>query len=154
MDQDIARFIAEETGRSYTSDWIEVDQQLIDGFADLTRDWNFIHVDVERAAQTPLGGTIAHGFLVLSLLAPLRQGCDRPPFPHLTMGMNYGLERVREPGSRTVQDRLDPRARAGPVPRGHGGYRRNRRRRATCDRRAVDDPLCGLGRHCLQLHSR
>jgi acyl dehydratase len=95
MDQDIARFIAEETGRSYTSDWIEVDQQLIDGFADLTRDWNFIHVDVERAAQTPLGGTIAHGFLVLSLLAPLRQGCDRPPFPHLTMGMNYGLERVR-----------------------------------------------------------
>lgn len=95
MHQEIAQFIAAETGKAYTSDWIEVDQQLIDGFADLTRDWNFIHVDVERAAQTPLGGTIAHGFLVLSLLAPLRSGCGRPPFPKLTMGMNYGLDRVR-----------------------------------------------------------
>ena len=63
MNEDIARFIAEETGKIYTSDWITVDQPLIDGFADLTRDWNFIHVDVERAAQTALGGTIAgeHG---------------------------------------------------------------------------------------------
>jgi acyl dehydratase len=95
MHEEIARFIAAETGKTYVSDWIDVDQQLIDGFADLTRDWNFIHVDAQRAAQTPLGGTIAHGFLVLSLLAPLRQGCDRPPFPRLTMGMNYGLERVR-----------------------------------------------------------
>jgi acyl dehydratase len=95
MDAEIAQFIAAETGKAYTSDWIEVDQALIDGFADLTRDWNFIHVDVERAAQTPLGGTIAHGFLVLSLLAPLRHGCDRPHFPKLTMGMNYGLDRVR-----------------------------------------------------------
>lgn len=95
MDPQIAQFIAAETGNAYTSDWIAVDQQLIDGFADLTRDWNFIHVDVERAAQTPLGGTIAHGFLVLSLLAPLRQGCDRPHFPKLTMGMNYGIDRLR-----------------------------------------------------------
>lgn len=95
MDEEIARFIAAESGKTYTSDWIAVDQALIDGFADLTRDWNFIHVDAERAAQTPLGGTIAHGFLVLSLLAPLRHGCDRPHFPTLQMGMNYGLDRVR-----------------------------------------------------------
>jgi acyl dehydratase len=95
MEDDIERFIAEETGKAYMSGWMTVDQELINGFADLTRDWNFIHVDVERAAQTPLGGTIAHGFLVLSLLAPLRQACSRPNFPHLKMGMNYGLERVR-----------------------------------------------------------
>ena len=95
MNPAIEQFIADETGKIYTSDWMVVDQALIDRFADCTRDWNFLHVDPEMAAQTEFGGTIAHGFLVLSLLAPLRSGIPRPSFPGLRVGVNYGLERVR-----------------------------------------------------------
>jgi len=95
MDNDTAMFIREETGKSYASDWLEVDQAMIDAFADTTRDWNFLHVDPEAAASTEFGSTIAHGFLVLSLLAPMRQSLPRPRFPGLRMGVNYGLERVR-----------------------------------------------------------
>ena len=68
---------------------------MIDRFADLTHDRNFIHVDAAKAADTPYGATIAHGFLLLSLLAPLRSTCSRPHFPGLRMGVNYGFDRVR-----------------------------------------------------------
>lgn len=91
----VASFIRDETGKSYISDWMVVDQALIDGFADVTRDWNFLHVDPEAAGQTEFGGTIAHGFLVLSLLAPLRSETPQPRFPGLRIGVNYGFERVR-----------------------------------------------------------
>ena len=94
MNPAIEQFIADETGKIYTSDWMVVDQALIDRFADCTRDWNFLHVDPEMAAQTEFGGTIAHGFLVLSLLAPLRSGIPRPSFPGLRVGVNYGLEQI------------------------------------------------------------
>jgi acyl dehydratase len=82
-------------GKPYVSDWITVDQGMIDRFADLTHDWNFIHVDAPRAAEAPYGSTIAHGFLLLSLLAPLRSACSRPEMPGLRMGVNYGFDRVR-----------------------------------------------------------
>ena len=95
MQAAIDEFIREETGKTYVSDWMEVDQALIDNFADVTRDWNFLHVDPEAAAQTEFGGTIAHGFLVLSLLAPLRSETPRPSFPGLRVGVNYGFEKVR-----------------------------------------------------------
>lgn len=95
MRAEVAAFIAAETGRTYVSDWLLVDQPLIDGFADATHDWNFIHVDPQAAGQTEYGGTIAHGFLVLSLLAPLRGMVPRPRFPDLRLGVNYGLEGVR-----------------------------------------------------------
>jgi len=88
-------FIRSETGKTYVSNWLEVDQAMIDAFADATRDWNFLHVDPEAAAKTEYGGTIAHGFLALSLLAPLRQGLPRPRFPGMRMGVNYGVEKVR-----------------------------------------------------------
>ena len=91
----VADFIEHESGRSYLSDWMLVDPQLIDKFADTTRDWNFMHVDPEKAGQTEFGGTIAHGFLVLSLLAPLRSETPRPRIPGLKVGLNYGLDRVR-----------------------------------------------------------
>jgi acyl dehydratase len=90
-----ADFIARETGCSYVSDWLLVDQQMIDAFADTTRDWMFLHVDPVAAAETEFGGTIAHGFLLLSLLAPLRSETPRPAFPGLRTGLNYGFERVR-----------------------------------------------------------
>lgn len=95
MSSEIEQFIEAETGQTYVSDWLEVDQKTIDAFADATRDWNFLHVDPEAAGKTEYGGTIAHGFLVLSLLAPLRSGLPRPRFPDLRMGVNYGVEKVR-----------------------------------------------------------
>ena len=76
------------------SDWIEVRQDRIDQFAEATDDRQFIHVDPEAAARTPLGGTIAHGFLSLSLLS--RMAADAMLIPDTTkMALNYGLDRVR-----------------------------------------------------------
>ena len=76
------------------SDWIEVTQDRIDAFADATEDRQFIHVDPALAAQTPFGGTIAHGFLSLSLLS--RMAADVMIVPDsLRMAVNYGLDRVR-----------------------------------------------------------
>ena len=78
-------------------DWFEVDQDRIQAFADATLDHQFIHLDPERAAQTPFGGTIAHGFLTLSLLVHLSTSIpsDLPPFNGVLMGVNYGMNKVR-----------------------------------------------------------
>ena len=77
-----------------TSGWIEVGQDRIEQFADATDDHQFIHIDQALAAQTPFGGTIAHGFLSLSLLS--RMGADVMLIPDTTkMAVNYGLDRVR-----------------------------------------------------------
>lgn len=84
-----------QLGQTYVSDWLEVDQALIDRFADTTRDWNFMHVDPQAAGRTEFGGTIAHGFLVLSLLAPLREATPRPRVKTLRVGLNYGIDRLR-----------------------------------------------------------
>jgi len=76
------------------SDWILVDQARIDAFAAVTEDPQFIHIDPEAAAQTPFGGTIAHGFLTLSLLS--RMAADAMLRPEgVRMGVNYGFEKVR-----------------------------------------------------------
>ena len=95
MERSGAEILRSQVDESFVSGWIEVEQSLIDRFADVTRDWNFIHIDPEKAAETPLGGTIAHGFLLLSLLAPLRGEASRPAIPGLKMGFNYGFERIR-----------------------------------------------------------
>lgn len=95
MSDDAVQVLKGQVGQSFVSGWMTVDQPLIDRFADVTRDWNFIHVDRDKAVQTPFGGTIAHGFLLLSLLAPLRGECGRPDVPGLRMGLNYGFDRVR-----------------------------------------------------------
>lgn len=78
-----------------TSDWITVTQDMIDGFADVTGDHQWIHVDRERAAkESPFGTTIAHGFLTLSLLPKLHS--ESVQFAGARkMGINYGLNRVR-----------------------------------------------------------
>jgi len=74
--------------------WIEVSQDRINAFADTTEDHQFIHIDEEKAAQTPFGGTIAHGLLTLSLLPKLvEQGGVYPE--NLVMGINYGFDKVR-----------------------------------------------------------
>jgi acyl dehydratase len=74
--------------------WITVDQDRIDAFADCTEDHQFIHVDPERAAQTPFGGTIAHGFLTLSMLVKMSEEHGVVP-EDMVMGINYGFDRVR-----------------------------------------------------------
>ncbi|HZC37304.1 MAG TPA: MaoC family dehydratase [Sphingomicrobium sp.] len=83
--------VGQEVG---VSGWLTIDQARIDAFADATEDRQFIHVDPDSAAQTPFGGTIAHGFLTLSLLS--RMGAEVMLFPAgLKMAVNYGLDRVR-----------------------------------------------------------
>jgi acyl dehydratase len=77
------------------TDWREMTQDLVNQFADATDDHQFIHVDPERAKQTPFGGTIAHGFLTLSLVAPTSQQLMK--VTDALMGVNYGLDRVRFP---------------------------------------------------------
>ena len=77
------------------TDWREMTQPLVNQFADVTDDHNYIHVDVERANSSPFGGTIAHGYLTLSLLAPVTQQLLR--VTDASTGINYGLDRVRFP---------------------------------------------------------
>ena len=86
------------------SDWLTIDQERIDLFADATNDYQFIHVDPEAAAQTVYGGTVAHGFLILSLLAYLHGQSTVIPEGTM-MGLNYGSNEVRylnpvKPGNR------------------------------------------------------
>ncbi|CTQ55414.1 putative enoyl-CoA hydratase 1 [Roseibium album] len=83
--------IGEEVG---ISSWHEVGQDQIDAFAKVTRDHQFIHVDPVRAKETPFGGTIAHGFLTLSLLSAM--GVEaQPKIKGSVMGVNYGFDKVR-----------------------------------------------------------
>jgi acyl dehydratase len=77
------------------SEWTEMTQEMVDQFAEVTGDRNFIHVDPERAKSSPFGGTIAHGFLTLSLIAPITQ--QLLTVTDAAVGVNYGLDRVRFP---------------------------------------------------------
>lgn len=83
--------IGQEIG---VSDWIEIDQARIDAFAKVTEDHQFIHVDPEAAKHTPFGGTIAHGFLSLSMLSRMGAGVDFF-LDGVMMVVNYGFEKVR-----------------------------------------------------------
>lgn len=76
------------------SDWLEITQERVNQFADATNDFQFIHVDPDKAAQTPFGGPIAHGFLSLSLLSYLNAQTAVIP-ENLVMGINYGSDKVR-----------------------------------------------------------
>lgn len=77
-----------------TSDWITLDQVRIDQFADVTEDRQYIHTDPEAARQSPFGGTIAHGFLSLSMFSALATS-GLPKITSATMEINYGFNRVR-----------------------------------------------------------
>lgn len=86
---------AARIGEERVSDWVEVTQAMIDKFADATGDHQFIHVDPARAAMTPFGGTIAHGFLTLSLMPLLNSLTPQPRIEGVRMGVNYGGNKVR-----------------------------------------------------------
>ena len=78
-----------------SSEWILVDQEMINKFADATGDHQFIHVNPEAAKMTPFGGTIAHGFLTLSLFPVMMAKSDCPKVEGVKMGVNYGGNKVR-----------------------------------------------------------
>ncbi|TKD51756.1 MaoC family dehydratase [Sphingomonas baiyangensis] len=86
---------ASQVGQTRDSDWVTVDQAMIDAFAEATGDRQFIHIDPERAAATPFGGTIAHGFLTLSLMPMLAARTEGLDIADVRMGVNYGGNRVR-----------------------------------------------------------
>jgi acyl dehydratase len=79
------------------SRWIEVAQDRISQFADVTEDWDWVHVDVEKAKTSPFKGTIAHGFLTMSLIIPMVH--DIYKLEGIGMGLNYGFNRLRFPAA-------------------------------------------------------
>ncbi|MFD5395821.1 MaoC family dehydratase [Streptomyces sp. NPDC127097] len=87
-----------------TSDWIDLTQDRVNGFADATGDHQWIHVDVERARRGPFGGPIAHGYLTLALFIPLFT--DLLEVEGVTTKVNYGLNKVRFPAPVPVGSRL------------------------------------------------
>lgn len=90
--QEMQKLVGQTLG---SSEWVLVDQEMINKFADATGDHQFIHIDEEKAKLTPFGGTIAHGFLTLSLFPLLmaKSDCQRPE--GVKMGVNYGGNKVR-----------------------------------------------------------
>ena len=102
--EELKGWVGKEMG---VSDWLEITQERVNQFADATDDHQFIHVDPALAAQTPFGGTVAHGFLTLSLMVPLQAGLRgvRLALP-VRMGVNYGLNRVRFPAPVRVGKRV------------------------------------------------
>lgn len=89
---DLAKKVGENIG---VSEWILVDQEMINKFADATGDHQFIHVNEEMAKMTPFGGTIAHGFLTLSLYPVLSAKSNIPKVEGVKMGVNYGGNKTR-----------------------------------------------------------
>jgi len=88
---DLPSLIGQEIG---VSRWFEIDQARIDAFAETTEDRQFIHVDPEAARATPFGGTIAHGFLTLSLASAMSYDAVKP-LEGVVMGVNYGFDKLR-----------------------------------------------------------
>ncbi len=121
------------------SSWIDVPQEKIQAFADATGDHQFIHVDPERAAQTPFGGTIAHGYLTLSLLPAM----SYEVIPHEEgdgMGLNYGLNRMRFPAPVPSGSRVRGSFRVDTVDEQDWG--RQVTMTATVERDGGDKPVC------------
>ena len=98
---DLAELIGQHLGYS---DWVEVTQDRVDLFAEATGDHQWIHVDVERAKDGPFGGTIAHGYLTLSLAPALLKDIIR--WENIAMGVNYGLNKVRFPAPVPVGSKI------------------------------------------------
>lgn len=85
--------LVEQIGQRATGEWFVLDQDRIQAFADTTEDWQWIHLDTDRAAAGPFGATIAHGYLTLSLLPRLTAGLLQ--VDQAAMVVNYGLDKVR-----------------------------------------------------------
>ncbi|HTU06991.1 MAG TPA: MaoC family dehydratase [Trebonia sp.] len=123
------------------SDWFEITQDRVNTFADATDDHQWIHVDVERAnAESPFGGPIGHGFLTLSLFVPMWSQILR--VTDATMGVNYGLNRVRFPSPVPVGSLIRLQATLVDVEEIQGGLQLVVD--GIIERRGGDKPVCAL----------
>ena len=120
------------------SEWHEVTQEKIDAFAEVTGDDQWIHIDPERAKETPFGGTIAHGYYTLSL-AP-RFSYDLFKLEGVAFGLNYGLNKVRFPAPMPVGDRVRMRMELQSVDDIPGGAQITMK--LTFERDGGDKPVC------------
>jgi acyl dehydratase len=134
MDE-LERAEGEELG---TSDWHEVTQADIDAFADVTGDHQWIHVDPERARDTPFGGTIAHGYYTLSLAPRFSEQIVR--FDGFAFAVNYGLNKVRFPAPVPVGSRVRMSARLAGLEEVPGGAQITMA--LTFEREGGDKPVC------------
>jgi acyl dehydratase len=125
------------THLGYT-DWERMTQERVNQFADVTGDHQFIHVDVERAKRTPFGGTIAHGYLTLSLLAPITQQLLQ--VSDATAALNYGLDRVRFPAPLPVGAEWRGAAEISEVSEVGGGLQV--KLRGTVEVKGAEKPAC------------
>ena len=113
--EELTKKLGQET---HLSDWLAVDQRMISEFANVTKDHQWIHVDVDRAAkESPFGSTIAHGFLTLSLIPHLSGIVDpsQPAYPDLKLAVNYGLNRVRFPSPVPANSKVRTRSKLAGV---------------------------------------
>jgi acyl dehydratase len=133
--EELRRAEGEELG---TSDWHEVTQKAIDDFADVTGDHQWIHVDVERAKQTPFGGTIAHGYYTLSLAPMLNE--QILALEGFAFAINYGLNKVRFPAPLPVASRVRMHAKLKSLEDVPGGAQMTVE--VTFEREGGDKPVC------------
>ena len=92
--KDIKKLFSEKNNKEWTSKWIKVDQELINSFAKVTQDHQFIHIDRDKAKRTKFGTTIAHGFLTMSLLSSMYYDAV-PEIKGMRMGINIGFNKLR-----------------------------------------------------------
>jgi acyl dehydratase len=119
-------------------EWLEISQERVNQFADATDDHQWIHIDPERAASGPFGTTIAHGFLTLSLIPGLVDGMTR--VEGVTMGVNYGVNKVRFPAPVPVGSRVRARVEVLTVDDVPGGSQVVSK--VTIEREGGDKPVC------------
>ena len=121
------------------SKWIEITQERVNQFAEATGDRQWIHIDVERSRkESPFGGTVAHGFLTLSLLPKLMESAI--VMPDVKMGVNYGLNKVRFPAPVPVGSRIRARIKLLTVDDIPGGAQVSWE--VTMEREGSDKPVC------------
>ncbi len=133
---ELKELVGSEVG---VSDWVTIDQERIDQFAEATGDHQWIHVDQLRAAAGPFGTTIGHGFLTLSLLPALLGPMELPgPAPQMTI--NYGLDRVRFPAPVRSGTRVRARVELMSVDEVEGGLQI--KRKATVEIEGQEKPAC------------
>ena len=132
---DLKQRVGEELG---VSDWLEVTQEAVNAFADATDDHQWIHVDPERAKDTPFGGTIAHGYYTLSLMPKFTY--EMFSFDGFAFGLNYGLNKVRFPAPLPVGSKVRMRATLSSVEDVPGGVQLTVTQ--TFEREGGDKPVC------------
>ncbi|MSQ49297.1 MAG: MaoC family dehydratase [Betaproteobacteria bacterium] len=135
--------VGEEVG---ISPWVEISQERIDLFAKATEDFQWIHVDPERAKGSPYGGTIAHGFLTLSMLPKLSESTFE--FSDRKMGLNYGLNKVRFTAPLPSGAKIRGRFTLAKYEKLEGGVQVTWN--VTIEREGGDKPVCvaeSIGRH-------